>query len=58
MDDLDKIESILKEAERPINKYFVNGGGNPGWCLRIESDDAQKYLVLTFDQYGRLDKVL
>jgi hypothetical protein len=58
MDDMEKIEEILKKSERPINKYYVNGGDNPGWCLRLESDDAQRELILTFDGYGRLNKML
>jgi hypothetical protein len=58
MDDMDTIEAILVKTERPINKYYVNGGENPGWCLRLESDDAQRELVLTFDEYGRLNKIL
>lgn len=58
MDYLETIKKILEKAQRPINKYYINDDINSCWCLRLESDDAQRELVLTFDSYGRLDKIL
>lgn len=57
-DDMQVIEDMISATGRVVNKYYVDNVENPGWCIRLESDDAHSELVLTFDSYGRLNKML